>query len=217
MAAILVDLITFYATFSAVALAALGILWRRHDLNGVILSVVTVFSLMATAVPAGALWLGRGGRVPGWTRRLPRMRRLLEQVASAPRSLVRDRTVLAQGTALQLAVILLDSATLWMVLRAVGSPTGPAAAFASLVVASVAMTVILTPGGLGPFESACVAMLTLFRVPIETALAATLLLRGFTYWLPMLPGLWVSRREMRVQEPAAAGSGCHSSTKVTFR
>ena len=75
--------------------------------------------------------------------------------------------------------------------------------FASLVIASVAMTVILTPGGLGPFESACVAMLTLFRVPVEAALAATLLLRGFTYWLPMLPGLWVSRREMRAAPPAA--------------
>lgn len=202
MAAILVDLITFYATFSAVVLIALGILWRRHDLNGVILSVVTAFSLMATAVPAGALWLGRGGRVPGWTRRLPRMRRLLEQVASAPRSLVRDRAVLAHGAALQLAVILLDSATLWLVMRAVGWPTSPAVAFASLVIASVAMTVILTPGGLGPFESACVAMLTLFRVPVEAALAATLLLRGFTYWLPMLPGLWVSRREMRAAPPA---------------
>lgn len=204
MAAILVDLITYYATFSAVVLAALGILWWRHDLNGVILSVVTAFSLMATAVPAGALWLGRGGRVPGWTRRLPRMRRLLEQIASAPRNLVRDPAVLARGAALQLAVILLDSATLWMVLRAVGWPTGPAVAFASLVIASVAMTVILTPGGLGPFESACVAMLTLLRVPVEAALAATLLLRGFTYWLPMLPGLWVSRREMGAAPPAAA-------------
>jgi hypothetical protein len=28
------------------------------------------------------------------------------------------------------------------------------------------------------------------------AVAATLLLRGFTLWLPMLPGLWLARREM---------------------
>lgn len=206
MAAILVDLITFYATFAAAVLATLGLLWLRHELNEVILSVVTGFLLVAAAVPAAALWLGRGGRLPVWARRLPHLSQLLEQIASAPQGLVRDPVVLAEGSALQLAVILLDSATLWMVLRAIGSPLGPAEVFASLVIASVAMTVILTPGGLGPFESASVAMLTLFRVPVEAALAATLLLRGFTYWLPMLPGLWVSRREVR-----QTGGGRHLS------
>jgi hypothetical protein len=40
-------------------------------------------------------------------------------------------------------------------------------------------------------------MLRSHGVPIEAALAATLLLRGFTFWLPMLPGLWIARREMR--------------------
>lgn len=44
-------------------------------------------------------------------------------------------------------------------------------------------------------------MLTLFHVPVEAALGATLLQRGFTYWLPMLPGLWLSRREVRAGGP----------------
>jgi uncharacterized membrane protein YbhN (UPF0104 family) len=61
----------------------------------------------------------------------------------------------------------------------------------------VAATVLLVPGGLGTFEASAVAMLALFRVPVEAGLTATLLLRGFTYWLPMLPGLWLSRREIR--------------------
>jgi uncharacterized membrane protein YbhN (UPF0104 family) len=30
------------------------------------------------------------------------------------------------------------------------------------------------------------------RVPV--ALAATLLFRGVSFWLPMIPGLWISRR-----------------------
>src|SRR4029077_7979535 len=33
-------------------------------------------------------------------------------------------------------------------------------------------------------------------VAIEAALAATLLLRGLTFWLPMVPGLWLARREI---------------------
>jgi glycosyltransferase 2 family protein len=205
MAAILVDLITFYAAFSAAVLVTLAILWRLHDLNRAILAVTALFSLLATAIPLATLWLSRGGSVPRWSRRIPRVSEMLEQIARAPRRLVRDRTVLFQCALLQLSVFLLDAATLWTLLRAVGWPTGPAEAFASLVMASVAMTVILTPGGLGSFEAASVAMLTLFRVPVEAALAATLLLRGFTYWLPMLPGLWLSRREIRAAPAARAG------------
>jgi hypothetical protein len=37
--------------------------------------------------------------------------------------------------------------------------------------------------------------------PLEAALAATLLLRGFTMWLPMLPGLWLVRREAGAARP----------------
>jgi glycosyltransferase 2 family protein len=197
VAAILVDLMTFYAAFSGAVLAALAILWPLHDVNRAILAVVTLFSLMATAVPLTVLWLSRGGGVPRWTRRLPRIGELLAQVSGAPRDLVRDRTLFLQCAVLQLAVFVLDAATLWTMLRAVGWPTGPAEVLASFVIAAVAMTVILTPGGLGTFEASCVAMLALFQVPVEAALAATLLLRGFTYWLPMVPGLWLSRREVR--------------------
>ncbi len=39
-------------------------------------------------------------------------------------------------------------------------------------------------------------LLHLFSVPLEAALASVLLLRGFTFWLPMIPGLWLARREM---------------------
>lgn len=84
--------------------------------------------------------------------------------------------------------------------------------------ASLAATLILMPGGLGTFETACVAMLTLLRVPVEAALAATLLQRGLTYWLPMLPGLWLSRREIRSEsKPTLRGGrlpGAHPSHGV---
>jgi uncharacterized membrane protein YbhN (UPF0104 family) len=50
--------------------------------------------------------------------------------------------------------------------------------------------------GLGTFEATCVAMLRTLGVPLEAALMATLLLRGFTLWLPMLPGLLLARREL---------------------
>jgi hypothetical protein len=49
---------------------------------------------------------------------------------------------------------------------------------------------------LGTFEAACVGLLFLLGVAIETALAATLLLRGLTCWVPMMPGGWFARLEL---------------------
>jgi hypothetical protein len=51
--------------------------------------------------------------------------------------------------------------------------------------------------GLGSFEAALVSLLTLTGTGLEAAFAATILLRGLTFWLPMLPGLWLARREIR--------------------
>jgi len=59
--------------------------------------------------------------------------------------------------------------------------------------ASVAATVGIMPGGLGTFEAASVGVLTLTGTSVTSALAATLLLRGFTFWLPMVPGLVLLR------------------------
>jgi hypothetical protein len=39
-------------------------------------------------------------------------------------------------------------------------------------------------------------MLVLLGMPLEAALSATLLLRGLTFWLPMVPGILIARREL---------------------
>jgi hypothetical protein len=52
---------------------------------------------------------------------------------------------------------------------------------------------------LATFEAASVAMLTTLGVGTEAALTATLLLRGFTFWLPMLPGFWLVRKELAAE------------------
>jgi glycosyltransferase 2 family protein len=39
-------------------------------------------------------------------------------------------------------------------------------------------------------------MLALLGMPLEAALSATILLRGVTFWLPMVPGVLIARREL---------------------
>jgi uncharacterized membrane protein YbhN (UPF0104 family) len=53
----------------------------------------------------------------------------------------------------------------------------------------------LIPGGLGAFEGVSILMLGLLRVPISAGLAATLMLRAFILWLPMIPGFFILHRE----------------------
>jgi uncharacterized membrane protein YbhN (UPF0104 family) len=82
-------------------------------------------------------------------------------------------------------------------LRAIGQEAPVTGVFASFMIASVTAMIGPVPLGLGVFEGASVAALHLVGVELEAALTATLLLRGFTFWLPMLPGLWLARRELR--------------------
>lgn len=104
--------------------------------------------------------------------------------------------LLSLATLLQLTVFLLDAATLYVVLAATGASVEPAVVFAALASAQAVAVIGLVPGGLGTFEGTCVAVLHAHGIAIEASLAGTMILRGFTFWLPMLPGFWVSRREV---------------------
>jgi len=199
MAAFLVSLVSYYAAYLAVALMSLALLWFHHAIHAWIIAAVAVFSLVAMAVPAVALWVQRRGTkpLPRLFLRVPLVGKLAQAYGKAPVHLLREPSLVARAILLQMAIFLLDAATLWAMLRSVGQEYSLLVAFPSFVVASVVATIGPIPLGLGAFEASCVAMLGGSGVPVEAALTATLLLRGFTLWLPMLPGMWVARRELR--------------------
>ena len=59
--------------------------------------------------------------------------------------------------------------------------------------ASIVATLGPIPMGLGSYEATATAMLTMLGVPLEAAIAATLLLRSLTLWLPLIPGMLLIR------------------------
>lgn len=203
MAALLVSLVSYYAAYLLVAVLSLALLWFYHAANAWIVGVITLFCVAAVAIPAGTLWLQRRGgkKLPAWVKRIPGLKKLLESLGSAPGYLLRDAALLTQTTLFQTIIFVLDSATLWVMLRAIGQEVSFLAVFPCFVVASAVATLGPIPLGLGTFEATCVAMLRALGVSLEAALTATLLLRGFTLWLPMLPGLWLARRELIRKEP----------------
>jgi uncharacterized membrane protein YbhN (UPF0104 family) len=88
-------------------------------------------------------------------------------------------------------------------LRALGLSVHPAQAFAGFILPTLARTLGSVPGGFGIFKAASAATPKLMGVPIVAGLAATLLFRGFSYWLPMVSGIILTRRETRTRWSAS--------------
>jgi glycosyltransferase 2 family protein len=198
MAALLVGLVAYFASYLASVLTSLGILWLNDRASAPIFVVVAIFVAIVVAIPSGVLWMKQWGhRLPArWVRRLPGAALLLKAIAEAPTGLLHDPVLLAETVTLEFSVCALDAITLWLAFRALGDSPAIWIAYVSFIMVSMAATLGPIPLGLGTFEAACIGMLSLLGVAIETALAVTLLQRGRTFWLPMLPGLWLARREI---------------------
>lgn len=199
MATLLLSMVAFYAAYLLAATGAVLSLYFHHALDVWIVLVALVFSIVAVGIPAGALWLRNIEHNRLWSilTRVPGLSNLMQSIANAPGALLRSPALILSTAFFHGMVFVLDAATLWVMMQVVGAPISYWAAFPSFIFASMVATLGPIPLGLGTFEVTCVTMLGVMGVPIETALSATLLLRGFTVWLPMLPGMWLARWSLR--------------------
>ena len=179
--------------------AVVGLALAQHRLlHPALLALLAAYGVFAVLLTA-AVWVVASGRgLPRWLplRRFAAAERLRAALARTAPGVLRGWLLLPVA-GLQAAVVLCDAATLWVLLWALGQAVAPALVLAAFVCASLVMEMGPIPLGLGAFEATCVSVLGLAGVPLAAALPATVLLRGFTLWLPMLPGLWLTRRELR--------------------
>jgi len=199
VAAAILAIFSYYASYAVCALAAIVLLWLHGDISWLLIGAVGIFLVLAAAIPATILWLQEKGRtaVPHWLGRFKTARQFFDLVGEAPDRLVRNPKLIRQAALLNGGVWLADAATLLVCLLALGQPASFDAAFVALIIASIIATIGPVPLGLGSFEASAIGMLRLMDVPFEAALSATLLYRGFTLWLPLLAGLLMSRQELK--------------------
>jgi glycosyltransferase 2 family protein len=200
VAAVILEIVAYYVSYALAALAALIMIWLHGDISGFIVVIVSVFLCLAVAIPAGTLWLHRKGpsAAPKWLSRFDTAKATFEMIGSAPRRLVRSPALIAKLSALNGAVFVLDALTLLFCLFGLGVHVTFTAAYVPLILASIVVTLGPIPMGLGSFEATCVGMLRVLGVPFEAALSATLLYRGFALWLPLVLGMALARRELKV-------------------
>ncbi len=197
MAAVVIDLVSYYAAYTLALGIALVIVWGLGDLTPLMALPACIFAPLAAAVPIALLWVSGGRTLPGWIERLPLIRPALRALGEATPTIAHDVWLIMRCTGLQVAIFTLDAGTLWIMLWALSLAVNPAPVFASLMLSTLARTLGVIPGGLGVFEAVSVATLKLIGVPVAAGLAAALLFRFFTFWLPMAPGLILARREAR--------------------
>jgi uncharacterized protein (TIRG00374 family) len=201
VAALLVSMTGFYAAYCLCALAMLSIVWIKGLASLWIGGFVLLFLSVAIAVPALAAWIRWRGRRPlsPMLARFSLVRNLMVIVGEAPAKLLADRRLLIRAAAVNALVFLVDGASLEVCFRALGQDIDFPVAFVAVMTASMAATLGPIPLGLGVFEAGATGMLSVMGVPLEAALAATLLLRVFTLWLPLLPGFVLVRTALRAK------------------
>lgn len=200
VSAVVVGLLGFYLAYGLALATALLLLWIGGELGPRLLWLATLSTLLIGALVGGLLWLSRArsrSPVRHWLMRIPPIQGFLTALHSVPQQALHDRTLLAQTTLLQFGIFLLDSATLGICLLALGASASVSGVFAALVIASLVATITIIPSGLGTFDATMLGMLHLVGVPTTVGFGAIVLFRGFTLLLPLLPGLWLARKELR--------------------
>ncbi len=204
--ALFIAALSYYAAYFMVGSLAFVLLWHSGDLNAAWRALFIAFAIVVLALGMALLFLSRSGdnlipaAIQHW-RPFAQLARMLSQVRV---DMLRDPRLIFEVVTLQSSIFLLDAATLWCTGRAVGLNVDVGSSFMSFILASVVATLSPIPLGLGSFEGTCTGLLHLMGGGLEASLAATLILRGLTLWLPMLPGLLMIRRE--AIKPATIGS-----------
>jgi len=198
-ATLLVDVLSIYAARAISIVVSVAVIWYYQGISWVIVLVCVVFVLFAGAILGGIYWLtGINPRqIPRWVRKIPAIGPVMKSISEAPPEAMESRSLFWEATGLQVLIIVLDAATLDAMLRSLGHAAPVLATFASFSMAGAAAMLSLIPGGLGAFEGVSILMLGLLKVPVAAGLAATLMLRVFVLWLPMIPGFFILKHESK--------------------
>jgi Mg2+-importing ATPase len=197
MAGVVVDTASCFASYVLGLIAAISISLVHHQASALIVGASIPFALIGAAATVGVLALAGspgGGRVGRFASRLGPLRTALDACRQADPELSRRVDILVKTCGYQLGILVLDAATIWTLVASLGARAAPSGVFASFMISTVFRIVGVIPGGLGVFEAASVLTLTSIGVTVPVALAATLLFRGLSFWLPMLPGAWLARK-----------------------
>ncbi|WP_165483138.1 YbhN family protein [Legionella genomosp. 1] len=186
--------------FTLTFMAAVIILWiyRSPGLTYQILGILFALLMFVVTGLFVYLWkLAADAKLPGLLKRFSAIETLFSSIRTIKPSVLLKLQIVSPAVLLFTGIVIFDSLTLWVILYGFNVETHFLPVFAAQVLTTVLAGVSLIPGGLGVFEGGLVGMLHLIGLPFDVSFAATLLFRGFTYWLPMLPGFLITHKQQK--------------------
>ncbi|MCO5215631.1 MAG: flippase-like domain-containing protein [Thermomicrobiales bacterium] len=153
---------------------------------------LTVVIISLVAIIGIVVVLLRGGRLPNWLeRRLPEainnFRDQMQQIMIRP-------TDILPAFSISLGADLAGAAGVWIALHAVGASSSIMVAMSAYVIGTLMLLAAPVFQGVGFVEASMTVTMQQMGVPLEQALAATLLYRVVDTWLPVAIGAAVQFR-----------------------
>ena len=194
-ASMVLNLASYHIAYVVCLVTALAITIATGHANWIVMMISVLFLLFAIGLVAAviAISAGKCKKQAALLERVPVVRSAMQFLKDADARLTQNLRLLAETSFWQIVIFVLDAATMWVLILALGEHASVRGVYASFMISSLLRTMGVVPGGLGTFEATSVLTLRMIGVAIPVALSATLLFRGLTFWLPMLPGLWLSK------------------------
>ncbi|MEL6322632.1 MAG: lysylphosphatidylglycerol synthase transmembrane domain-containing protein [Pseudomonadota bacterium] len=189
---------TFIAAFCLAGVGSIAFLIHMDATPEVVIRALRGLIIVTTAVVVATTVIAASPRFRSILRRhMPDRLKAVRNATGPAIDTLRDKwRLFIRLTGVQIAGRCADAATLACACAALGAPVGVIECFVAVSIGSLAATVAPLPMGVGPFEGASAAVLTVSGLDIEAALASILLFRGFSLWLPLVPGFAIAQREV---------------------
>lgn len=187
----------YFLAFLVAAIISLIALSRAENAPPALSASVSAFAgiVLALALAAGLLMLYKPKKAPAFIRRQRLAAKAAEFMDAALHDIRYMPRLFARLAFILLAVRAVDGLTVMLISEAIGAPVTIFTGFIAVAIASIAATIGPVPMGLGTFEAGMIASLSVFGASMEDALTITLIYRGLTLWLPLLPGFAILQRE----------------------
>lgn len=194
----------FFVAFLVATVISLIAISAAENAPPALSASVSIFSaiIMFISLVASLFFIYKPKSNPTWFSKIPGIEKAANFIGKAADAIALRPALFAQASLLQFVIRSVDGVTLYLIFLAIAAPTPFGVCFIAIVIASVAATIGPMPMGLGTFEAGMIASLAVYGVPVETALTATLIYRGLSLWLPLLPGFAIIQRELLRKQAA---------------
>ena len=195
-----IETLSNYISLSVVTFLSVVILWWYHNITPIIVSLISIFFVVEVVIVC-LIWAAFNHQrlyLPTWIKKRTLIARMLSAMENVSGKRVFSIELLIQAGLLRIGVFFLDALTIFAIMRSLGIESSLIISFVALVIATVAGTITLLPGGVGGFEAGSIGILNLLGIPLEAAIATIIIFRVLSLWIPLIPGTILAKKDLNI-------------------